>query len=417
MPSIPRAVLCLALLGTVSACASHSSYRSARYHPSDRNYTPPGPAGDPWGPYIREAAARFQVPELWVREVMRQESGAEQYLGGGLTTSSAGAMGLMQVMPATYDDLRQRYGLGDDPYDPHNNILAGTAYIREMYERYGSPGFLAAYNAGPGRVDDYLAGGSDLPGETVNYLASIAPRLGNGVPMSGPLSVYGGAAGGRGDSFAPAPARVAPAVQVAMEPIVSPGDYASPASASPPSLPAAPMQVAMEPIVSPGDYAAPVATPPPQPPPSPEPGFRLVAISPRSNGFRTCASFRRLGDPGRCIRQRHPGARSRGERTSLGRRAAARCTGVGRHDDPAGRRDPLPGTAGRTVRHGGGRGLPPNPGTWTRLHRGAAGWDFLITPCGGHEGGVGVSLKRDLEHLYGDARLEVCAGFLGRLDA
>ncbi len=287
MPSIPRAVLCLALLGTVSACASHSSYRSARYHPSDRNYTPPGPAGDPWGPYIREAAARFQVPELWVREVMRQESGAEQYLGGGLTTSSAGAMGLMQVMPATYDDLRQRYGLGDDPYDPHNNILAGTAYIREMYERYGSPGFLAAYNAGPGRVDDYLAGGSDLPGETVNYLASIAPRLGNGVPMSGPLSVYGGAAGGRGDSFAPAPARVAPAVQVAMEPIVSPGDYASPASASPPSPPAAPMQVAMEPIVSPGDYAAPVATPPPQPPPSPEPGFRLVAISPRSNGFRT----------------------------------------------------------------------------------------------------------------------------------
>ena len=57
----------------------------------------------------------------------------------------------------------RRYGLGDDPYDPHNNILAGAAYIQEMYDRYGAPGFLAAYNAGPQRVDDYLAGASDLP--------------------------------------------------------------------------------------------------------------------------------------------------------------------------------------------------------------------------------------------------------------
>ena len=147
-------------------------------------YPPPGPQEDPWGPYIREASARFRVPGHWVRAVMRQESGGEQQ-----ATSPVGAMGLMQVMPATYEELRVRYQLGDDPYDPHNSILAGTAYIREMYDRFGAPGFLAAYNAGPDRVDSYLAGRAVLPDETVNYLAAITPNLGAGVPRSGPFAV------------------------------------------------------------------------------------------------------------------------------------------------------------------------------------------------------------------------------------
>ena len=155
-------------------------------------YPPPGPREDPWGPYIREAAARYRVPERWVRAVMRQESGGEQQ-----ATSSAGAMGLMQVMPGTYEQLRVRYQLGDDPYDPHNNILAGSAYIREMYDRFGAPGFLAAYNAGPDRVDNYLAGRTSLPQETVNYLAAITPNLGTEVPRSGPFAVYASARSGR----------------------------------------------------------------------------------------------------------------------------------------------------------------------------------------------------------------------------
>jgi hypothetical protein len=155
-------------------------------------YPPPGPPEDPWGPYIREAAARFQVPGHWVRAVMHQESGGEQQ-----ATSPVGAMGLMQVMPATYEELRVRHRLGDDPYDPHNNILAGTAYIREMYDRFGAPGFLAAYNAGPDRVDSYLAGRADLPEETVNYLAAITPNLGTDVPRSGPFAVYASARFGR----------------------------------------------------------------------------------------------------------------------------------------------------------------------------------------------------------------------------
>jgi D-alanyl-D-alanine carboxypeptidase len=166
--------------------------RAARYYPV------PGTPDDPWGPYIHDAASRFQVPERWIREVMRQESGGRQNDSDGMPlTSPAGAMGLMQVMPRTYETLRQRYGLGNDPYDPRDNILAGAAYIREMYNIYGAPGFLAAYNAGPDRLDAYLAGESPLPDETVNYLASVAPRLGNDVAMTGALAAFaGGFAGG-----------------------------------------------------------------------------------------------------------------------------------------------------------------------------------------------------------------------------
>jgi len=142
-----------------------------------RNYTAPGPPDDPWGPYIREASAKYDIPEVWVRSVMRVESGGSEYVNGELITSGAGAMGLMQVMPATYDGLRDCYNLGDDPFDPHDNITAGVAYMREMYDIYGSPGFLAAYNAGPSRLDDYLGNARSLPNETRHYVAMIAPNL------------------------------------------------------------------------------------------------------------------------------------------------------------------------------------------------------------------------------------------------
>jgi D-alanyl-D-alanine carboxypeptidase len=186
-----RVVISLALLSLLAGCGSH--YRSSSYHhgsqysgPS-RYYPPPGPSNDPWGPYIHQAGVQYSVPDQWIRAVMRQESGGREQV-----VSSAGAMGLMQIMPDTYDYLRGRYGLGDDPFEPHDNIMAGTAYIRELYDRFGSPGFLAAYNAGPGRLNSYLAGGGSLPSETVNYVAAIAPRLGNSVAMTGPLAVYGG---------------------------------------------------------------------------------------------------------------------------------------------------------------------------------------------------------------------------------
>ncbi len=147
----------------------------ARAKPS---YAPPGPPNDPWGPYITEASTKFDVPERWIREVMRVESGGHEFASTGvLITSPVGAMGLMQLMPETYDEVRARYNIGDDAFDPHNNILAGTAYLREMYDSFGSPGFLAAYNGGPARLDDYLTKNRPLPAETRRYVAMIAPYI------------------------------------------------------------------------------------------------------------------------------------------------------------------------------------------------------------------------------------------------
>lgn len=151
----------------------------AEYQAHARSYyAPPGPAEDPWGPYIREASDRFDVPDVWIRAVMKQESGGHLYdANGRLITSAPGAMGLMQVMPPAYDDLRQQYNLGPDPYDPHDNIMAGTAYIRQMYDIYGTPGFLAAYNDGPGNIDHYLRQNRPLPRETRHYVAAIGPQI------------------------------------------------------------------------------------------------------------------------------------------------------------------------------------------------------------------------------------------------
>ncbi|MFI5024286.1 MAG: lytic transglycosylase domain-containing protein [Alphaproteobacteria bacterium] len=145
-------------------------------------------AMDQWEPLIAESSRRFGVPESWIRSVMRAESGGQTMLDGRPITSRAGAMGLMQVMPETYEEMRLQLGLGGDPYDPHDNVLAGAAYLREMYDRYGYPGFLAAYNAGPERYDDYLIRGRALPQETLNYLAAISPNLRDIVLSQGPFS-------------------------------------------------------------------------------------------------------------------------------------------------------------------------------------------------------------------------------------
>jgi len=117
--------------------------------------------------HIVEASKRFGIPERWIRAVMRVESAGKLH-----AISPKGAMGLMQIMPDTWAELRARHRLGDDPYDPRDNILAGAAYLRELHERYGSPGFLAAYNAGPGRYEAYLRG-SPLPAETRAYVATL----------------------------------------------------------------------------------------------------------------------------------------------------------------------------------------------------------------------------------------------------
>jgi soluble lytic murein transglycosylase-like protein len=189
-PALFRTLGCLGVLAALAACSGQApridqTQEAVRYQARARgNYHPPGPPEDPWRPYITEASRKFDVPERWIREVMRVESGGQMYQNGSLITSRAGAMGLMQVMPETYDELQARYDLSDDAYDPHNNILAGTAYLREMYDIYGSPGFLAAYNAGPKRLDDYLANMRPLPDETRRYVAMIGPYVMDSAPVN-----------------------------------------------------------------------------------------------------------------------------------------------------------------------------------------------------------------------------------------
>lgn len=134
-----------------------------------------------WAALVDEAARRFGIPPEWVHGVMQVESGGRTTMNGRPITSSAGAMGLMQVMPATFAQLTARYGLGSDPHDPRANIHAGAAYLREMYDRFGAAYFLAAYNAGPARVDQHLRTGRPLPLETRRYIAMLLPRLFPGV--------------------------------------------------------------------------------------------------------------------------------------------------------------------------------------------------------------------------------------------
>ncbi|AQS89040.1 murein transglycosylase [Neoasaia chiangmaiensis NBRC 101099] len=123
---------------------------------------------------VRQAAEQNAIPATWVRAVLRAESAGDPH-----AVSGAGAMGLMQLMPGTWKDVRRALNLGADPFDPHDNIAAGAAYLRWLHDRYGDAGFLAAYNAGPGRYDDHLATGRPLPAETVSYVEFVTRLMKN----------------------------------------------------------------------------------------------------------------------------------------------------------------------------------------------------------------------------------------------
>lgn len=99
-----------------------------------------------WRPMIEEASTRFGIPTSWIERVMRAESRGLTMLNGRPIRSHAGAMGLMQLMPATWAEMRARLDLGTNPDDPRDNILAGTFFLRLMYDRFGYPGLFGAYN-------------------------------------------------------------------------------------------------------------------------------------------------------------------------------------------------------------------------------------------------------------------------------
>jgi hypothetical protein len=174
------ALLLLAGAGAFGASPAAST-------PPAESNTLPDPR-DPYAAAISEATTRFGIPAAWIRAVIRVESGGDPH-----AISPAGAVGLMQVMPSTWEALTARHALGRDPFDTRANILAGTAYLRELIDRYADlPTALAAYNAGPARVDAWRTRGRALPTETVAYVARITPLIGTsgGSPVAAmPIAV------------------------------------------------------------------------------------------------------------------------------------------------------------------------------------------------------------------------------------
>jgi membrane-bound lytic murein transglycosylase B len=181
--------LCLAVFLVVPAHASPGSppkHPAAKPMPAAAHAAPQPSAFDAearmsphermqrWTPLIAEASKRLGVPQSWIRSVMLAESGGRTMLGESQPiTSSAGAMGLMQLMPSTYADMRAQYGLGANPYDPHDNVIAGAAYLRWLRQKYEYPAMFAAYNDGPGNLEERLKNGGLLPRETQLYLVRV----------------------------------------------------------------------------------------------------------------------------------------------------------------------------------------------------------------------------------------------------
>ena len=186
------------VLGAAAFLLHHHPVAVAASHPAlplhvvAMKVAAPQPAFDPedamssaelmarWEPNITGAAKRFDIPAAWIRDVMRSESGGRTTLNGQPITSDRGALGLMQVEPDTYTEMAAQYRLGADPFDTHDNIYAGAAYLRWLHGKYGFPAMFAAYNAGPGSLEDHLYHGQPLPQETKLYVAGITHALAQG---------------------------------------------------------------------------------------------------------------------------------------------------------------------------------------------------------------------------------------------
>ena len=173
-PSVPQPVVSRFLAPeTVSAPAGPSVFALEQAMPA-------GQLMARWDPLVQQAARKFKLSPEWIRAVMRQESGGRTMMGENAPiVSDVGAMGIMQVMPRTYAEMAAEYGLGADPYDPRDNIYAGAAYLKWLHGKYGYPAMFAAYNDGPGNIEDHLYRGRPLPKETRGYIANIAKALGD----------------------------------------------------------------------------------------------------------------------------------------------------------------------------------------------------------------------------------------------
>ena len=141
-------------------------YRAAVMSPAQPSSCPSAPIGDVDAIITSAATSEGLEPEL-IRAVIQQESAFQP-----CAVSPKGAMGMMQLMPATAEQFGVR-----DPFDPAQNIAAGSRFLKQLLTRYSDLSLaLAAYNSGPGRVDEIRAV-PDIE-ETKNYVDAILKRLG-----------------------------------------------------------------------------------------------------------------------------------------------------------------------------------------------------------------------------------------------
>lgn len=128
---------------------------------------------DAYARYVNQSSQIHGVNPSLVAAVMKTESSFKPN-----ETSSAGAQGLMQLMPGTAKDMGVQ-----DSWDPAQNIEGGTKYLGSLLKRYNgnTEHALMAYNWGMGHVDKYLEGKATPPKETVDYVQKVAANLGGGV--------------------------------------------------------------------------------------------------------------------------------------------------------------------------------------------------------------------------------------------
>lgn len=177
-----------ALRPSLETVVAHSSSVEAVFGNAEARMSPRGLLVR-WRPFIVEASLRFKLPASWILAVMQVESGGRTILNGRPIISRAGALGLMQLLPETYNDMRVRYRLGRDINNPHDNIIAGAAYLRALHRRYGFPSMFAAYNAGPKQFERDVVAGERLPAETRAYIRNVVhlvARASRDLPPSEP---------------------------------------------------------------------------------------------------------------------------------------------------------------------------------------------------------------------------------------
>jgi soluble lytic murein transglycosylase-like protein len=165
-----------------NALKTEGSSPAALARPADDDLTiamEHGPAPATFDEDIKKAAAKFGVPARLLKSMMKQESGFK--LG---SQSPVGAQGLLQLMPGTYREMQQKYGIDGPASDPTSNIMAGAAYMGEQLRAFhGNVGLaLAAYNAGPGAVRAH----NSVPPfrETQDYVRKITADYGGVVSGS-----------------------------------------------------------------------------------------------------------------------------------------------------------------------------------------------------------------------------------------